>query len=86
MLERHDRKFIVFAFMAVFVSYCPQFGVLGWFTRPMTLSTFFRGVTKNSFLRLWPFSWAIAHNFGVLGWFRRPMTLSTFLRGMTKNS
>jgi hypothetical protein len=28
-----------------------SFGILGWFTRPITLSTFFRGLTKNlSFL------------------------------------
>jgi hypothetical protein len=25
----HDQKLIIFAFMAVFVSYCPLFGVLG---------------------------------------------------------
>jgi hypothetical protein len=25
MFERHDQKLVVFAFMAVFVSYCPQF-------------------------------------------------------------
>jgi hypothetical protein len=25
MFERHDQKLIVFAFMDVFVSYCPQF-------------------------------------------------------------
>jgi hypothetical protein len=25
MFERHDQKLIVFAFMAVLVSYCPQF-------------------------------------------------------------
>jgi hypothetical protein len=25
MFERHDQKLIVFAFMAVFVSYCPLF-------------------------------------------------------------
>jgi hypothetical protein len=157
--------FVVFAFMAVFVSYCPLFwgsveiymkydslyilerndeklsflrlwpflwtiahcfGVSGWSTRPMKLSACLRGMTKNSsflhfravfmsyrplfrgyveiykeydslyilerndhfflFLRLWQFSWAIAHSFGVLSWFIRPMTLSTCLRGVTKNS
>jgi hypothetical protein len=63
-----------------------SFRVLGWFTRPMTLSTCLRGMTKNSsFLRFWPFLWAIAHSLGFLGWFARPMTLSTCLRGMTKN-
>jgi hypothetical protein len=25
MFERHDQKLVVFAFMAIFVSYCPQF-------------------------------------------------------------
>jgi hypothetical protein len=25
MFERYDQKLVVFAFMAVFVSYCPQF-------------------------------------------------------------
>jgi hypothetical protein len=34
----------------------------------MTLSTCLTGMTKNSsFLRFWPFLWAIAHSFGVLG-------------------
>jgi hypothetical protein len=64
-----------------------SFGVLGWFTRPMILSTCLSDMTKNlSFLHLWPFSWAIAHNFGVLGWFTRSMTPSTCLSGITKNS
>jgi hypothetical protein len=87
MFERHDQKLIVFVFVAVFISYCHSFGVLDWFTRSMTLSTCLRGMTKNlSFLRLWPFLWAIAHSFGLPGWFTRPMTLSTCLRGMTKIS
>jgi hypothetical protein len=29
MFDRHDQKFIDFAFMAVFVSYCPQFWGFG---------------------------------------------------------
>jgi hypothetical protein len=29
MFERHNRKLIIFAFMAVFVSYCPQFWASG---------------------------------------------------------
>jgi hypothetical protein len=29
MFDRHDQKLIVFAFMAVFVSYCPLFGGYG---------------------------------------------------------
>jgi hypothetical protein len=69
----HDQKLVVFAFMAIFVSYCPLFGFLGWFSRPMTLGTYLTGMTKNSsILHLWPFTW--------------PVTLSTCLRGMTKNS
>jgi hypothetical protein len=64
-----------------------SFGVPGWFTRPMTLCTCLSDMTKNSsFLRLWPFSWAITHSFGVLGWFTRTITLSTCLTGTTKNS
>jgi hypothetical protein len=64
-----------------------SFGIPGWFTRPMTLSTFFRGMTKTRrFYILGPFSWDIAHSFGVLEWFTRSMTLSTCLRGMTKNT
>jgi hypothetical protein len=41
------KKLIVFAFMAVFVSYCPCFGVPGWFTRPMTLCICLRCMTKK---------------------------------------
>jgi hypothetical protein len=29
ILERNENELIIFAFMAVFVNYCPQFGVLG---------------------------------------------------------
>jgi hypothetical protein len=65
-----------------------SFGVLGWVTRPMRLSTFLRGVAKKTyrFCVLGPFSWAIADSFGVLDWFIRSMTLNTYLRGMTKSS
>jgi hypothetical protein len=73
-------------FLGHFVSYCPQFWFPGWFCRPMTLSTYLIGMTKNlSFLCLWPFLCAIAHCFGVMGGFTWPVTLSTCLRGMTKN-
>jgi hypothetical protein len=42
-----------------------SFGFPGWFSRPMTLSTCLTRMTKNSiFLRLWPFSWAIAQYLG----------------------
>src|SRR3954471_2586094 len=48
MFERYDQKVAVFAFMVVFMSYCPQFWVLGrfaWLVRPDTCL----GVrTKNS--------------------------------------
>jgi hypothetical protein len=44
----------------------------------MIICTFFRGMIKTRrFLRLWAFSWAIAHSFGVPGWFTRSMTLNT---------
>jgi hypothetical protein len=47
----------------------------------MTLSTCLTGTTKNSsFLRLWPFLWAIPHYFGVMGGFTWPMRLSTSLQ------
>jgi hypothetical protein len=47
----HDQKLIIFAFMAVFVSYYPLFGVLGDL-HGMTLRTCLSGMTKNSpFLR-----------------------------------
>jgi hypothetical protein len=29
LFDMHDQKLIIFAFMAIFVSYCPLFGVLG---------------------------------------------------------
>jgi hypothetical protein len=48
MFDRHDQKLIVFVFIAVFVSYCPQFWGFGGFTWPMTLGTCLRGMTKNS--------------------------------------
>jgi hypothetical protein len=86
MFDTHDQKLIFLAFVAVFVSYCPLFGVLGQFTRNMTICTCLRGMTKNSsFYVLGPFSWAIVHSFGFLRWFTRPMTLSLSLRGTTKN-
>src|SRR3954463_11077358 len=48
MFERYDQKVVVFAFLVVFMSYCPQFWVLGrfaWLVRPDTCL----GVrTKNS--------------------------------------
>jgi hypothetical protein len=55
-------------FRAVFVSYSPQFWVFGVIFKPMTLSTFLIWMIKNSsFLRLWPFLWAIAHCLGFWG-------------------
>jgi hypothetical protein len=45
-----------------------SFGFSRWFSRPMTLSTYLIGMSKNSsFLRLWPFLWAISHCFGFWG-------------------
>jgi hypothetical protein len=73
------KKLIVFAFMGVFVSYCPQFWGSGWFTRSMTLCTFLQGMTKNlSFLHLWMFPWAIVHSFAIPWRFTRNMIVCTF--------
>jgi hypothetical protein len=75
-------------FRAVFASYCPLF----WHSMEIhkeykSLYIPKRNDKKDlSFLRVWSFSWAIAHSFGVLGLSTRPTTLSTCLRGMTKNS
>jgi hypothetical protein len=52
MFERHDQKLIVLAFLAVSWAIAHSLGFPGWFTRPMTLNTCLRGMTKNSsFLR-----------------------------------
>jgi hypothetical protein len=52
LFDRHDQKLVVFAFMAIFVSYFPLFWGSGGFTWPVTLSTCLIGMTKNSsFLR-----------------------------------
>jgi hypothetical protein len=88
ILESHAKTLVIFC---VYGRYCELLpivlGLPGWFTRPMTLSTCLRGWPKTRhFLRLWPFSWAMAHSFGVPGWFTKSMTLSMFLRGVTKNS
>jgi hypothetical protein len=73
--------------MAVFVSYCPLFGVLGDLHGPWHLVHVWEAWPKTRrFCVLGPFSWAIAHCFGFPRWFTRPMTLSTCLIGMTKNS
>jgi hypothetical protein len=88
MFERHDKKTRRFCVLEMFLwAITHSFGISGWFTRPMTLSTFFRGWPKTRrFCILGPFSWVIAHSFRVPEWFTRSMTLSTCLRGMTKNS
>jgi hypothetical protein len=81
----HDQKLVVFAFMAVFVSYCPLFGVLGDLHGPWHLVHVWEAWPKTRhFCILGPFSWAIAHCFGFPRWFTRPMTLTKCLRGMTK--
>jgi hypothetical protein len=83
----HHQKLIIFAFMAIFVSYCPLFGVLGDLHRPWHLVHVWEARPKTRhFYILGPFSWAIVHSFGFLQWFTRPMTLSLCLRGMTKNT
>jgi hypothetical protein len=74
-------------FRAIFVSYCPQFwGSVKIYKEYDNLYIFERNDKNSSFLRLWAFSWALAHSFGVPGWFTRSVTLNTCLRGMTKNS
>jgi hypothetical protein len=52
MFERHDKKTHHFCILGPFLwAIAHSFGIQGWFTRPITLSTFFRGVTKHfSFL------------------------------------
>jgi hypothetical protein len=77
MFDRHDEKLIVFAFMAVFVSYCPLFWGYGgdlhglwhlvhvWEAWPKTCHFYIFG----------PFSWAIVHSFGFSGWFSSPWHL-----------
>jgi hypothetical protein len=69
---------------AVLVSYCPLFwGSMEIYEEYDSLYILVRNDKKNlSFLRVWPFSWAIADSFGVPGWSTRPMTLNTCLRGM----
>jgi hypothetical protein len=53
MFERHVPKLIVFAFMAVFVSYCPQFW--GSAAIYMAHDMFERHDQNSSFLRFWLF-------------------------------
>jgi hypothetical protein len=48
MFERHDNKTHHFCILGLFLwAITHSFGIRGWFTRPITLSTVFRGVTKN---------------------------------------
>jgi hypothetical protein len=62
-----------------------SFRVLGWLTRPMTLTTCLRGMTENtSFLRLWPFSWAIATVLGFRGDLQGPWHSVHFWEGCQK--
>jgi hypothetical protein len=48
ILEANGKKIHRFAFMAVFVSYCPPFWDAGVIYMPMALSTYLKGMTKNS--------------------------------------
>jgi hypothetical protein len=84
--KRHDKNSSFLRFRAIFVSYCPLFwGSMEIYKAHDTEYILERnGDFFLSFLSLWIFSWAIAHNFGVPGWSTRTMTLSTCLRGMTK--
>jgi hypothetical protein len=88
MFDRHDQKLVVFAFMAIFVSYCPLFwGYVGRDLHgPWHLVHVWEAWPKtHHFCILGSFSWTIAHCFGFPRWFTRPMTLTKCLRGMTKN-
>jgi hypothetical protein len=80
MFDRHDQKLVIFAFMALFVSYCPLFwgyGV-GGFRWPMTLSICLRGMTKNlSFLHFWAVFVSCSPQFWVFRVIFKPRTLST---------
>jgi hypothetical protein len=49
ILERNDKKYLLFLCLWPFSwAIAHSFGVSGWSTRPMTVSTCLRGVTKNS--------------------------------------
>src|SRR3954467_4601070 len=48
MFERYDQKVAVFALMVVFMSYCPQFWVLGQFSWLVRPDTCLGARTKNS--------------------------------------
>jgi hypothetical protein len=48
ILEMNGTKTHRFAFMAIFVSYCPHFWGAGVNYMPMALSTCLGGMTKNS--------------------------------------
>jgi hypothetical protein len=48
ILERNDKKLVVLRFRSFLWANAHIFGVPGLFTMPMTLSTFLRGMTKNS--------------------------------------
>src|SRR3954467_8380411 len=87
MFERYDQKVAVFAFMVVFMSYCPQFWVLGrfaWLVRPDTCL----GVrTKNSsFSRFMAVFMSYFPHFWVPGRFACLVKPDTCLKFLTKNS
>jgi hypothetical protein len=78
--KRHDKNSSFLRDYGYFPELLPTIlGVPGWSTRPMTLSTCLRGMTKTcNFCILGPFSWAIAHYFGFTWRFTRNMTVHTF--------
>jgi hypothetical protein len=87
MFERHDQKLVVFAFMAIFVSYCPMFWGSGGIYMAHDISTCLRDMTKNlSFLHFWAIFVTYSPQFWVFEVIFKPMTLSTYLTWMTKNS
>jgi hypothetical protein len=85
VFERHDEKLVAFAFMAIFVSYCPQFrgseviykahGTEYMFERHDQKLIIFMFLAV--FVSYCPQSWV----FMVI---YKALTLSTCLRGMTK--
>jgi hypothetical protein len=63
-----------------------NFGVLGWFTRPMRLSTFFRGVAKNSsLLRFWAVFMSYCRQFWASGLIYKVHDTQYIFEGHDKN-
>jgi hypothetical protein len=87
MSKGHAQKTLFSRFIKIFLSYFPLlFGVLGRFTRPMTLGTCLKGMTKNKlFLSFMVVFASCCPQLVVLVQFTNPMIVGTRLKGMTKN-